>query len=167
VEFARETIYTRNLMSFQIENQKVLVLLSGRSDKIFRIKETLVVQDDKFPSNLEKYSDRFEPYPDQILQALTYLNSLYTDNGSFDPDEWFEIPHKGKAWIIRIRDKHKENKTFKIFKGIQNDEAEKYLKSNIERFACLVLGMKERMHHNVPDKCKPCRYLEQCEFRLV
>ena len=167
VQFARESIYTRFHLPLSFGRRKVWVLLSGRSDKIFRIQETLVVQDDKFPSNLEKYSERIEPYPDQILQALTYLNSSFTKNGSFDPEDWFEIPHKDKAWIIQILDKYNENKPVKIFKGIQDRYAINFLKANVRRFARLVLGFEEREHHNKPDKCKPCRYFDQCDFRLV
>ena len=166
LEFAREAMFTRYLTRMKIENDSITVLLSGRSDKIKRMKETLVVQDDKFPTNLQKYSERFEPYSDQILQALTYLNSSFSNDGSFNPEDWFEIPHKQKVWIIQIRDKYHENKIFKVFKGIQNDFAEKYLESNVKRFAKLVLGIEKRVHHNIPDKCKPCRYADKCEFKL-
>ncbi len=86
IEFARENIFTRLLFPTKIGQQFVFLLLFGRADKVYRHKQTLIVQDDKFPTNLQKYQERFEPYPDQILQALTYLNSKFTPNGSWNPD---------------------------------------------------------------------------------
>lgn len=166
VEFARETIFTRCLIPFQINEQNVQVILNGRSDKIFRKEETLVVQDDKFPMSLEKYNERFEPFPDQILQAMCYLNSMYSNTGGYESDDWFEIPHKEKVWMIQIRDRKKNNEIFKIFKGKQNKDALKFLHYNLERYAKMILGFEERNHHGIAAKCKPCRYKDQCEFNL-
>ncbi len=166
LEFAREKIFTRLLVPLKFEKMDVAILLHGRADKILRNKETLVVQDDKFPYNLERYSERIEPYPDQILQALTYLNSLYSNSGGFEPEDWFPIPHKEKMWVIQIRDRNNNNKPFKIFQGKQNPNALAYLHSNIERYTRLILGLEERKHHNMSSKCKPCRYADKCEFRL-
>lgn len=167
IEFAREDIFTRLLAPVRLGPEKIAVLIHGRADKIMRNDKTLIVQDDKFPTNLKKYSERFEPFDDQKLQALTYLNSRFAENGSMNPDEWFEIPHKNKAWIIQIRDKSNGNKPFKIFKGLQNEVAQDFLKTSIERFALLVLGREERKHHNIAAKCKPCRLFDQCQFRLT
>lgn len=166
VEFPREEVFTRLLVPLKIGAKDIAVSLFGRTDKIFRSEETLIVQDDKFPQNLKKYTDRIEPYADQRLQALTYLNSLYSHSGGSEPDEWFEIPHKEKAWIIQIRDKNDENKPIKIFRGFQDQYALTYLHYSIERFASLVLGVKEPNHHNLASKCKPCRYFDKCEMRL-
>jgi len=166
VEFAREEVNTRLLYPVRTGTKNILVLLHGRTDKILRNDKTLIVQDDKFPTNLKKYEDRIEPYDDQKLQALTYLNSKFTTDGSMDPNNWFEIPHDEKIWIIKIRDKSNENKPIKIFRGIQNDVMRKFLTDSIQRFALLVLGAEERKHHNVPGKCKPCRLFSQCQYRL-
>ena len=166
VEFAREDIFTRLLFRPNAGQNNVLLLLYGRTDKIFRSKETLVVQDDKFPTNLQKYQERFEPYIDQKLQALVYLNSKYTENGSFSPDEWFEIQHKEKEWVIQIRDRNNGNKPFKIFKGSQNKEALTFLYGNPVRFTKLVLSMEDPRHHNNPDKCALCGFFDHCQFRL-
>ena len=166
IELARENIFTRLLVPTKIGQLRVLVLLFGRADKIFRHRQTLVVQDDKFATNLKKYEERFEPYPDQMLQALAYLNSKFTANGSWKQDEWFEIPHKEKAWIIQIRDKNNESKPFRIFKGVQTEEVKMFFQGSLARFVMLVLGKEERMHHNKPDKCAPCRYFDKCQFRL-
>ncbi len=69
---------------------------------------------------------RFEPFDDQKLQALTYLNSKFADNTSMNPDDWFDIPHNEKSWIIQIRDKNNDNKSFKIFKGVQNEASQDF-----------------------------------------
>lgn len=165
VEFPRENIFTRFLYPMKIGNSKIFLLIHGRADKIFRNNQTLVVQDDKFPTKLEKYDERFEPFDDQKLQALTYLHSRFTESGSFDPEEWFEIPHKEKAWIIQIKNRN-TNEIYKIFKGIHNENSEKFFKQSLERFVLLSLEMEERVHHNMPTKCKPCSYFDQCDFRL-
>jgi hypothetical protein len=166
VEFAREKIFTRLLLPLAIGNENVVLLLHGRADKVLRNGQTLIVQDDKFPYNIKKYDERFEPFDDQKLQALAYLNSKFSDDGSLDPKYWFDIPHKEKAWIIQIRDRNNGNKPYRIFKGIQNEHAFTFLSSAIKRFASLVLDIEEKRHHNVPAKCKPCGYFEKCQFRL-
>ena len=166
VEFPREDIFTRFIYPIKVGDSKINVLLHGRADKVFRKGQTLFVQDDKFPTNLDKYDERFEPYDDQKLQALTYLHSRFTNDGSFNPDDWFEIPHKEKAWIIQIRDKKHDNKPYRIFQGIHNEKSESFFKTSLERFALLTLGLEERNHHNIAAKCNPCRFFDQCEFRL-
>lgn len=166
VEFPRENVFTRLLFPVQAGSAKIALLIYGRADKIFRNQGTLYVQDDKFPTNITKYNERFEPFDDQKLQALTYLHSRFTDDGSFNPDEWFEIPHSNKGWIIQIRDKKNENKPFKIFKGIHNESSERFFTSSLQRFALLTLGLEERKHHDIAAKCKPCRFFDQCQFRL-
>lgn len=166
VEFAREEVHTRLLYSMRIESKNISVLLYGRTDKILRSDKTLIVQDDKFPTNLKKYDDMIEPFDDQKLQALTYLNSRFTTEGSMDPNDWFDIPHSEKTWIIKIRDRNNENRPVKIFRGFQNDAIKQFLTDRIQRFALLVLDMEERKHHNMSAKCKPCRLFSQCQYRL-
>lgn len=166
VEFARENIYTRLLLPLRIRKTNVVMLLFGRADKVFRKNKTLVIQEDKFPYNITKYENIHEPFDDQKLQALTYLNSKFTDDPSAKPDEWFGIPHKEKAWIIQIRDRNNYNKPFKIFKGTQNKNATKFLVENMKRFALLTLGFEEPLHHNQPAKCKPCSFYTDCKHRL-
>ena len=43
IEFARENIYSTLMIPFEFPTEKVLLTLSGRIDKIFRMDETLVV----------------------------------------------------------------------------------------------------------------------------
>ncbi len=55
IEFARENIHTRLLIPTSLGPQKIAVLIHGRADKIMRNDQTLIVQEDKFPSNIQKY----------------------------------------------------------------------------------------------------------------
>lgn len=78
IEFARENIHTTLMMPFEFPTGNALLTLSGRIDKILRVDETLVVQDDKFAGRPQIYDDKTQPYPSQLLQVLTYLNSSYS-----------------------------------------------------------------------------------------
>tara|TARA_B110001454_G_scaffold157357_1_gene146670 strand:- start:105 stop:776 length:672 start_codon:yes stop_codon:yes gene_type:complete len=75
IEFARENIYSTLAIPFEFPSENVLVSLSGRIDKIMRIDGTLIVQDDKFAGKPQVYDSKTQPYPSQLLQVLTYLNS--------------------------------------------------------------------------------------------
>lgn len=165
IEFQREKIFTRLLIPFEFEQNRVLVGLFGRADKVFREDETLVVQDDKFTTNAKRYNSQTEPYEDQRLQVLTYLNSLYSTGKSNEPDDWFTIPHKLKQWRIQIKE-HGNLEPYKIFEGIQTKDDLSYLHFSLDRFARLVLGIEEREHHDSKMKCRPCRYADKCEFVL-
>jgi hypothetical protein len=164
VEFAYESIYTRLLTPLAFGEDKILMLIFGRADKVYRNNETLIVEESKFPSNREKYSQSYEPYPDQKLQTLLYLNSAFTGESSFNPEDWFEIPHKSKAWIIKIKDRS-NSEDIKIFKGSQTKEAADFLMHNLQRFALIALGKVEPKHHKNIRKCIPCRFKE-CEYML-
>lgn len=165
IEFPREDIYTRLLTPLKISQNNVTVSLFGRTDKIKRSGQTLVVQDDKFVANPQSYQYRKEPYPDQLLQVLTYLNSTYSNSGSSNPEDWFEIPHKQKEWFVRICDKNTKQ-PYKVFNHVQDQFYFQFLKDNIERFARLALELEERKHHNIQAKCNACRYKYDCEFAL-
>lgn len=166
IEFAREDIYTRFLTEMEYGKKKVVMLIFGRADKVLRSKGTLIVEDTKFPYNIQRYVETVtEPYDDQKLQTLLYLNSLFTENGSLNPDDWFPIAHDKKAWIINIKDK-KTGKSVKIFRGIQNKVAEEFLQEKLGKFALAVLGVKEPEHHNSVRKCLACRSLNSCEYKI-
>ena len=75
IEFARENIYSTLTIPFKFPTQNVVVSLSGRIDKILRVDGTLIVQDDKFVAKPQVYDSKTQPYPGQLLQVLTYLNS--------------------------------------------------------------------------------------------
>jgi hypothetical protein len=166
IEFAREDIYTRFPTKIEYGNKNLLMLIVGQADKIARSNGMLIVEETKYPENLQKYLERFEPYEDQTMQALLYLNSRYTDNPDSTPKEWFKIPHKGKAWIINIKDK-KTRKSVRIFKGIQTKGAEKFLKERISRFALVVMGKLEPQHHKSIKKCCSCRFFNDCEYKMT
>ncbi|MBL4596733.1 MAG: hypothetical protein JKX99_09175, partial [Robiginitomaculum sp.] len=105
VEFARENIYSTLIMPFEFPTENVLLTLSGRIDKILRVDETLIVQDDKFTGRPQIYDNKTQPYPSQLLQVLTYLNSNFSAKRSKNPDDFFEMPHTHKKWQIRICDR--------------------------------------------------------------
>lgn len=166
VEFARESIFTRYPTVAEFGNEKVPILILGQADKIVRSKGTLIVEDSKYPNDREKYLERIEPYEDQIMQALLYLNSLFTENESAGYKEWFAIPHEKKAWIINIKDKQ-TGESIKIFEGIQTKGAEEFLRDRISKFALIVLGKIEPEHHNNVGKCRSCRFLDICEYKIA
>jgi len=165
VEFAREDIYTRLQVPLNLSQNNILVSLFGRTDKLKRIDQTLVVQDDKFTSNPQSYQNRTDPYPSQLLQVLTYLNSIYSHTKSSDPDDWFSLPHKQKQWIVRICDKTTKE-PYKVFNQFQDSFHLQYLHNSIEQFARLALELVEPTHHNIKAKCNACRYKNDCEFVL-
>ena len=165
IEFAREDIYTTFLTKVKYGNRNLLILIIGRADKISRSKRTLIVEDTKYPKNIQKYLEKVEPYDDQKLQALLYLNSHFTENGSLNPKDWFVIPHDEKAWIINVKDK-KTGESVKIFKGIQTKVAEKFLNEKVSKFALAVLGVNEPEHHRSIEKCLSCRSLSSCEYKI-
>lgn len=166
IEFAREDIYTRFLTELDYGNKNVALLIFGRADKILRSEGTLIVEDTKFPYNIQRYVEKVtEPYDDQKLQTLLYLNSRFAENGSLNPDEWFDIPHDKKAWIINIKDK-KAGKSVKIFRGIQTNEALEFLQEKLGKFALSVLGVTEPEHHNSINKCRACRSQNDCKFKI-
>lgn len=166
IEFAREHIFTRFPTKIKYGNKNLLMLIIGQADKIARSKGMLIVEETKYPENKEKYLGKFEPYEDQTMQALLYLNSRFTENSSSTPKEWFKIPHKGKAWIINIKDK-KTRESIRIFKGIQTKGTEKFLKEKISKFALVVMGKLEPEHHKSIKKCLSCRFLNSCEYKIT
>lgn len=164
VEFAREGIYTKFLSKMKYGKKDLLILIFGRADKVLRSKGTLIVEETKYPRNIQKYLEKIEPYDDQKLQALLYLNSRFTENSSFNTKDWFSIRHDEKAWIINVKDK-KTGESVKIFKGIQTEVAEKFLNEKLNKFALAVLGVTEPEHHKSIEKCLSCRFLNSCEYR--
>ena len=105
IEFARENIYSTLLMSFEFPSENALLSLSGRIDKILRVDETLIVQDDKFAGRPEVYDKKTQPYPSQLLQVLAYLNSSFSAKRATNPEDFFEMPHTQKKCQIRICDR--------------------------------------------------------------
>ena len=129
-----------------------------------RSKGTLIVEDSKYPASKDKYLDKYEPFDDQKLQTLLYLNSNYSESGSLEQQDCFDICCEKKAWIINIKDKS-TLESIKIFQGFQTKEAEDFLNDKVTRFALLSLGKLEPEHHNNVKKCQSCRF-DKCEDKI-
>ncbi len=158
VEFAREDIFTRLERELILGKDKTALLIYGRADKVMRSKGTLIIEDSKFPEFKEKYIEKFEPFDDQKLQALIYLNSKFSEHSSFKKN-CFEIPCDKRAWIINIKDKS-TMESIKIFRGFQTKDAEEFLEQKISRFAMIALDKIAPLHHGNQRKCLRCRFRE-------
>jgi len=165
IEFARENIYSTLLMPFEFPTENVLLTLSGRIDKILRIDETLVVQDDKFAGKPQIYDSKTQPYPSQLLQVLAYLNSSFSAKRSKNPDDFFEMPHTQKKWQIRICDR-KTREPYKIFSDIQDSFSLHYLHTSLHKFTTISLGISEPKHHDSVHKCNACNLKSFCDFKI-
>ena len=165
IEFARENIHSTLMMSFEFPTENALLTLSGRIDKILRIDETLVVQDDKFAGRPQTYDNKTQPYPSQLLQVLTYLNSSYSAKRKPHTDDFFEMPHTQKKWQIRICDR-KTREPYKIFSDFQDAFALHYLHASLQKFTTISLGMSEPEHHNSVNKCNACNLKSFCDYRI-
>ena len=165
IEFARENIYSTLNIPFEFPSENVLVSLSGRIDKIMRVDSALVVQDDKFVGRPEIYDQKTQPYPSQLLQILTYLNSSYSTNRKINRDDLFEMPHTKKKWQIRICDR-KTREPYKIFSDIQDSFSLHYLHTSLQKFTTISLGMSEPEHHDSIHKCNACNLKSFCDFKI-
>ncbi len=165
IEFAREGLFTRFERDLAFGEETLSVLVYGRADKVMRSKGTLIVEDSKYPATRDKYADKYEPFDDQKLQTLLYLNSNYSEKGSLESKDCFDISCEKRAWIINIKDKA-TMESIKVFQGYQTKEAEDFLNGKLNRFALLVLGKIEPQHHGNSRKCQSCRF-DSCEFRVV
>ncbi|MDD3791920.1 MAG: PD-(D/E)XK nuclease family protein [Candidatus Bathyarchaeota archaeon] len=162
IEFIREGLYTRYTKELTFGGESVSLLIYGRADKVMRSQGTLIVEDSKYPQTKDKYLDKYEPYNDQKLQTLLYLNSLFSDVTCFDQTRCFEISCNRKAWIINIKDKF-TLQSIKIFQGYQTKQAEDFLNQKISRFVLLVLDRMQPTHHENVNKCRSCRF-KDCEY---
>lgn len=165
IEFARENIHSTLTVPFEFPSENVLVSLSGRIDKILRVDETLIVQDDKFTGKPQIYDSKTQPYPSQLLQVLTYLNSGYSVKRSKDPEDFFEMPHTKKKWQIRICDR-KTREPYKIFEDFQNSFALQYLHTSLKKFAMISVGISSPIHHNSTHKCNACNLKSFCDYKI-
>ena len=166
IEFARENIYSTLNIPFEFPSENVLVSLSGRIDKILRVDETLVIQDDKFAGRPQIYDSKTQPYPSQLLQVLAYLNSSYSaKRRSANPDDFFEMPHTQKKWQIRICDR-KTREPYKVFSEIQDAFSLHYLHTSLEKFATISLGISSPEHHNSVNKCNACNLKTFCDYKI-
>lgn len=165
IEFAREAVYTRFLSKLPFGDKNVTMLIIGQSDKVVRSKGMLIVEDTKFPENTAKYNELSTPFDDQILQTLLYLNSHFSTTDSINPEDWFEIPHEQKVWIVNIKNRQ-TRESIRVFKGTETEEAKSYLNDKLSKFALISLGVVEPDHHNNVRKCRSCRYYPDCEYKV-
>ena len=165
LEFPREDIYSRLTIPFEFGKQAVVVSLNGRIDKMKRIGGALVIQDDKFVSKPEKYDNRTHPFPGQILQVLTYLNSTFSNVKSPTPEDILDMSHTEKKWQLRICDS-KTREPYKTFSEVVDQFSLQFLHNSIEKFASIATGFTQPQHHNSKAKCNACNLKASCEFRL-
>ena len=166
IEFARENIHSTLVLPFEFPAaENVLLVLSGRIDKISRVDETLIVQDDKFTAKPETYDSKTQPYPGQLLQVLAYLNSSYSSKRNAKPKDFFEMPHTQKRWKIRICDRN-TREPCKIFSGLQDAFHLHYLHTSLQKFVSISVGVTEPEHHNSKPKCNACNLKSFCEYRI-
>jgi hypothetical protein len=163
IEFAREGLYTRFVRNLVFGEETLQVLVYGRADKVMRSQGTLIVEDSKYPASRDKYQDKFEPFDDQKLQTLLYLNSSFSEKGSLQQEDCFDIGCEKRAWIINIKDKS-TLESIKVFQGYQTRQAEDFLDKKLFKFVLLVLGKVEPKLHRNARKCRSCRF-DNCEFR--
>ncbi len=84
-------------------------------------------------------------------------------------NDWFDIPHLKKKWVVNIRNSESEDtkdNIVKTFEGIQDENDEIFLQEKMSRFIYLVLDKEQRYHHGNFKKCIPCEYAGICKFSL-
>ena len=165
LEFPRENIYSRLIVPFEFRKQTVVVSLNGRIDKMKRIGGTLIIQDDKFVSKPEKYDNRTHPFPGQMLQVLTYLNSTFSNVRNPTPEDILDMTHTEKKWQLRICNS-KTREPYKTFSDVVDQFSMQFLHNSIEKFAGIATGFIQPEHHNSQAKCNACNLKSSCEFRL-
>ena len=108
---------------------------------------------------------------DMVNEDSSYQNvdRKYSTLADYCLDDWFDIPHLKKKWIVNIRNSESrdtENNIVKTFEGIQNENDEIFLQEKMSRFVSIVLDNEQRYHHGNFKKCIPCEYADICKFSL-
>lgn len=164
IEYAREGLFTLFSRELALKSERVTFLINGRADKVMRNKGTLIVEDSKYPMNKDLYQDKVEPFVDQKLQTLLYLNSKFSEEYGAEEKDCFEIVCQKKAWIVNIKDKA-TLESIKIFQGFDSKDTEDFLNAKLTKFALIAMGRMDPDHHNDPKKCLSCRF-NDCQKRL-
>lgn len=162
LNFMREDVHTAFVREFDFPNGRAKLTLFGRADKVLREKEVLIVSDDKHTANPGRHDSRTEPYPDQLLQVLTYLHSRYDLGPSFG---LAEIPHEKKMYRINIVDSRMKS-VYKTYEEMVSEKHAELLFGYALRFTQKCLGWDELVHHNSSARCKPCGYFGDCSKAL-
>lgn len=166
IEFVREEITTKLLYPTKIDEKDIKLILYGRADKVSRKEECIIIEEDKFPQDPSGYITRDKPFDSHILQALTYLNSKFAKKDAGIKYNWFEIPHNKKKWVINIRG-HENNNIIRSFEEIVEEQDKLYLEDNLFKFISIIVGKKEKIHHNNVKKCIPCEYAKICSCSVA
>ena len=165
LEFPREDIFSRLIVPVEFGSNSVVVSLNGRIDKMKRVGGTLIIQDDKFVTKPEKYDNRTSPFPGQLLQVLTYLNSTFSNVRNPSPEDILDMAHSEKRWQLRVCNS-KTREPYKTFSDVVDPFAMQFLHNSIEKFASIAAGFAKPEHHYSKAKCNACNLRSSCEHRL-
>lgn len=165
IEFAREYVFSMMRSQFNFPSHKVQVSLFGRIDKIMRSDNTLIVRDDKFTNNPNSYDLMPQPYPSQMLQVMTYLNSQFSFEKFSGPNDWFDLPHQKKRWEIRICS-IKTREPHRVYSQFVDATSQNFLQDSLKIFASIAARASQPVHHNSKSRCDACDLKDQCEFRI-
>lgn len=128
-------------------------------------------QNNTVNDTVNTYQGTINMFFDMVNDESNYQNVCrkYSALADYCLDDWFDIPHLKKKWIVNIRNPESEdteNNIVKTFEGIQNDNDEIFLQEKMSRFISLVLDKEQRYHHGNFKKCIPCEYADICKFSL-
>ncbi len=140
------------------------------------ILQSLIYLNSKFSitsSSPKKEINRYINQNNTVNTSQRTINMFFDmvkENSSYqDINDWFDIPHLKKKWIVNIRNSESgdtEDNIVKTFEGIQNENDEIFLQEKISRFVSIVLDKEQRYHHGNFKKCIPCEYADICKFSL-
>lgn len=140
------------------------------------ILQSLIYLNSKFSitsSFPKKEIDRYINQNNTVNTSQGTINMFFDmvkENSSYhDVNDWFDIPHLKKKWIVNIRNSESgdtEDNIVKTFEGIQNENDEIFLQDKMSRFVSIVSDNEQRYHHGNFKKCIPCEYADICKFSL-
>lgn len=140
------------------------------------ILQSLIYLNSKFSivhNSPKKEIDRYINRNNTVNTSQGTINMFFdmvNENSSYhNVNDWFDIPHLKKKWIVNIRNSESgdtKNNIVKTFEGIQNENDEIFLQEKMSRFVSLVMDNDQRYHHGNFKKCIPCEYADICKFSL-
>lgn len=146
--------FTREGITVCIEriNQNIFRYV-GRTDKIVRIKGTLLILDDKIVS---KPRDTF--YIDRLLQLSAYCEGFVRNYSRL-------VAYNSMAFMVIQRNSDLEilHETTRLY----DIQARSFLMESFSLFESLYNKTVIPQHHENPRKCNACRYSDNCPSTLV
>lgn len=135
------------------------------------ILQSLIYLNSKFSiSTPKKETKKQKNTVNTTQRTINMFFDIVKENSSYyDVNDWFDIPHLKKKWIVNIRNSESgdiEDNIVKTFEGIQSENDEIFLQEKMSRFVSLVLDKEQRYHHGNFKKCIPCEYADICKFSL-